>query len=86
MKQDYVYLIDYAKLFSIGVTKATDLDTMGKFAQVLHETLHFEMDLHRQFAAEFGITNEELEATKPTPIIPCLYILYAKWRLKWKFS
>ncbi len=34
---------------------------------MLHETLHLEMDLHRQFAAEFGITNEELEATKPTP-------------------
>lgn len=68
MKQDYVYLIDYAKLFSIGVTKATNLETMQKFSQVLHDTLHFEMELHRQFAAEFGITNEELEATKPTPV------------------
>ena len=55
MKQDYVYLIDYAKLFSIGVTKATNLETMQKFSQVLHDTLHFEMELHRQFAAEFGI-------------------------------
>ncbi|WP_102275484.1 thiaminase II [Cytobacillus massiliigabonensis] len=68
MKQDYVYLIDYAKLFAAGVLKAHDLHTMGKFAQILHETLNFEMELHRQFAAEFGISREELAAAKPTPV------------------
>jgi thiaminase (transcriptional activator TenA) len=68
MKQDYVYLIDYARLFAIGALKAQDLHTMGKFAQILHETLNFEMELHRQFAAEFGISREELESTKPTPV------------------
>lgn len=68
MKQDYVYLIDYAKLFATAVTKTRDLETMDKFAQILHETLHFEMELHRQYAAEFGITREELESTKPTPV------------------
>ncbi|GIN61866.1 aminopyrimidine aminohydrolase [Robertmurraya siralis] len=68
MKQDYVYLIDYAKLFAAAVTKARDLETMDKLSKVLHETLHFEMELHRQYAAEFGISREELEATKPTPI------------------
>lgn len=68
MKQDYIYLIDYAKLFAMGAVKATDLQTMGKFASILHETMHYEMDLHRQFAAEFGITQEELEATEPTPV------------------
>lgn len=68
MKQDYVYLIDYAKLFAIASVKSTDLQMMGKFASILNETLNFEMELHRQFAAEFGITNEELEATEPTPV------------------
>lgn len=68
MKQDYAYLIDYSKLFAVGVLKAQDLNTMEKFAQTLHETLHFEMELHRKFAAEFGITREELAATKPTPV------------------
>ena len=68
MKQDYVYLIDYVKLFAVGTLKSKKLDTMERFAQILHETLHFEMELHRQFAAEFGITHEELEATKPTPV------------------
>lgn len=68
MKQDYAYLIDYSKLFAVGILKSKDLDTMERFSKTLHETLHFEMELHRQFAAEFGITREELEATKPTPV------------------
>lgn len=68
MKQDYAYLIDYSKLFAVGVLKAQDLETMERFSKTLHETLHFEMELHRQFAEEFGITREELEATKPTPV------------------
>lgn len=68
MKQDYVYLIDYAKLFSAAVMKSNDLETMGKFSKILDETLNYEMELHRQFAAEFGISREELEATKPTPV------------------
>lgn len=68
MKQDYVYLIDYAKLFSAAVMKSNDLDTMGKFSKILDETLNFEMELHRQFAVEFGISREELEATKATPV------------------
>ena len=68
MKQDYAYLIDYSKLFAVAVLKSQDLETAERFAQTLHETLHFEMELHRNFAAQFGISREELEATKPTPV------------------
>lgn len=68
MKQDYVFLIDYAKLFAFGSVKARDLETMGYFAKLLDETLHTEMDLHRQYAERFGITNQQLEDTRPTPI------------------
>jgi thiaminase (transcriptional activator TenA) len=68
MKQDYVFLIDYSKLFAIGAVKARDIETMSAFAKLLHETLHGEMDLHRQYAERFGITQQQLEETKPTPI------------------
>ncbi|WP_455660959.1 thiaminase II [Pradoshia sp.] len=67
LKQDYVYLIDYAKLFAIGTIKAHNLETMNTLAGILHETLHVEMELHRQYAKSFGISREELEATKPAP-------------------
>jgi len=63
MKQDYVYLIDYTKMFALGAAKARDLDTANWFSKLLHETLHFEMDLHRKYAERLGISNEELEAT-----------------------
>jgi len=68
MKQDYVFLIDYSRLFAIGAVKARDIATMSAFAKLLHETLHGEMDLHRQYAERFGITQQQLEETKPTPI------------------
>src|SRR6478752_4944526 len=68
MKQDYVFLIEYSKLFAFGAVKAREIETMGAFARLLDETLHGEMDLHRQYAERFGITNQQLEETKPTPI------------------
>ncbi len=67
LKQDYVYLIDYAKLFAIGAIKAHNLKTMNTFAAILHDTLHVEMELHRQYAESFGIRRHELESTKATP-------------------
>ena len=67
MIQDYLYLIEYAKVFALGAVKATDLETMGKFAALLHSTLNEEMELHRQYAKRFDISVEELETAKPSP-------------------
>ncbi|WP_413300179.1 thiaminase II [Bacillus sp. 1P10SD] len=68
MKQDYVFLIDYSKLFALAAVKSREIETMAAFAKLLHETLHGEMDLHREYAARFGITNQQLEETRPSPI------------------
>ncbi|MDX8044399.1 thiaminase II [Gracilibacillus sp. S3-1-1] len=68
LKQDYVYLIDYARLFAIGSAKADDLEEMTTFAKLLHGVLDVEMDLHRKYAADFGITKEELEKTEASAI------------------
>lgn len=67
MVQDYLYLIEYAKLFALGVVKAQDLDTMGKFAHVLNVITNTEMELHRQYAKRLGIPAEELENAEPSP-------------------
>ncbi len=66
MKQDYIYLIEYSRLFAIGASKAYDLSTMTLFGELLHGTLSFEMDLHRQYAAKFDISAKELEETEPS--------------------
>lgn len=67
MVQDYLYLVEYCRLFALAAMKSQDLETMGKFAELLHATLHVEMDLHRQYAAKFGITPEEMETAKIAP-------------------
>lgn len=67
VRQDYYYLTEYNRVFALGAAKAPDLDRMGRFATLLSETLHTEMDLHRAYAAEFGIDAAELEATEPSP-------------------
>ncbi|TGU86342.1 thiaminase II, partial [Mesorhizobium sp. M00.F.Ca.ET.186.01.1.1] len=61
MKQDYIYLIDYAKMFALASVKAYDLETSARFAALQESTLNTEMELHRQYAARFGISREELE-------------------------
>lgn len=64
MKQDYIYLFEYSRIFAIGSSKANNLETMTIFANLLHGTLNFEMDLHREYAAKFNISVEELENTE----------------------
>ncbi len=67
MMQDYVYLIDYSRVLALASARAPDLETMGWFAQLLDETLNTEMDLHRIYCAEFGISRQRLEDTRPAP-------------------
>jgi thiaminase/transcriptional activator TenA len=49
------------------VLKAPDLPTMTTMAQLVHEILHTEMDLHRSYTAEFGITVTDLERETKAP-------------------
>lgn len=77
LKQDYVYLIDYAKMFAIGSLKSPDLETMVKFAELFHSTLNVEMELHLQYAGRFGVTREQLEQTRPSPTT----VAYTKYML-----
>ena len=67
MRQDYLFLIDYARAIAIAAAKSRGLDVMAHWASLLDETLNSEMALHRGFCAEFGITAEELERTEPMP-------------------
>lgn len=62
LRQDYLYLIDYARLFGAGMLKAPTLELMNTMAALGHGILHTEMDLHRSYCAEFGIDPDDLEA------------------------
>ena len=67
VRQDYLYLRDFARLFAWAVAKADRLESMGWYAAVLHLTLNTEMALHREYAQRFGITPAELEAEAMWP-------------------
>jgi len=67
VRQDYLFLIDYARLLALGAARAPDLETMRRFADLAQAILGTEMDLHRAYAAEFGISAQELEAEEPAP-------------------
>jgi len=62
VRQDYLYLKEFARVFAWAAAKADTLDAMSWYAKVLDLTLNTEMALHRAYAARFGITEAELEA------------------------
>jgi len=65
MRQDYLFLIDYCRVLAIASAKSPNQASMGHFAALLDETLNSEMELHRGFCSNFGISPAELEATQP---------------------
>jgi len=68
LRQDYVFLSEYARLLALAAARSPDFETMSRFATLLKETLETEMNLHRAYAAEFKISPEQLEQELPAPI------------------
>jgi thiaminase (transcriptional activator TenA) len=67
VRQDYLFLIEYARMLALGAARADDLETMRRFADLAQAILGEEMELHRAFARDFGISESELEAEQPAP-------------------
>jgi thiaminase/transcriptional activator TenA len=62
IRQDYLYLIDYGRCFALAAARAPGLDLMARFSELSDMTLRTEMALHLSFAADWGVTREQLEA------------------------
>jgi thiaminase (transcriptional activator TenA) len=67
VRQDYLFLIDYGRLLALAAARAPRLQWMRRFAALAESVLETEMDLHRQFAARWGITAEQLETERTAP-------------------
>ncbi|ERH13003.1 MAG: putative transcription activator [halophilic archaeon J07HB67] len=67
IRQDYRYLLDYARLFAVAGARARDEATMTTLLEIAHSTLTEEMDLHRAFADDYGVSRAELEAVEKAP-------------------
>jgi len=75
MIQDYLYLIDYAKVFALGVAKSDDMQAAKRFAKALDLIYNGEMDIHRGYMKRLGISLEEAENT-PVAIDNASYTSY----------
>lgn len=66
MVQDYRYLMQYAKVFAMGVVKARAEDErlMVCFARMVHDTLDGELNIHKTYMARLGIPEQEIVETK----------------------
>ncbi len=60
VRQDYLFLIEYCRLFALAAARSPDLDTLTRFADLLQTTARTEMDLHRAYAQELGISSDDL--------------------------
>jgi thiaminase/transcriptional activator TenA len=67
VRQDYVFLVEYARMLALGSARAPDLPTMRRFVDLAQAILGEEMELHRAFARDFGIAESELEAERAAP-------------------
>jgi thiaminase/transcriptional activator TenA len=68
VRQDYLFLVEYCRLLALAAARSPDLGTLRRFAELLQATAVTEMDLHRSYAAGFGVAAGDLEAEEPAPI------------------
>ncbi len=75
MIQDHLYLMQYAKVFAMGVIKSKQESDMRLFANLISATLDVENAIHRSYLKKLGLSNEELAAAK-TSIVTESYTNY----------
>ncbi len=63
--QDYQYLLSYAKVFALAAVKSPTEKLMSHFTIVQSNILNREMDIHRNYMNQFGISQSEIEQVKP---------------------
>jgi thiaminase/transcriptional activator TenA len=62
--QDYQYLLQYSKVFAIAAIKSETEELMTRFTNIQYFILANEMDLHRDYMAGFGLTQDEIHNVK----------------------
>jgi thiaminase/transcriptional activator TenA len=68
LAQDYLFLLDYVRLFALAAARAPDTDALGRLVDLAHSTFHQELSLHRAYAAEFGLGEADLDRAEKSPV------------------
>jgi thiaminase (transcriptional activator TenA) len=67
IRQDYLYLFEFARVLCIGGSKAEDLDTLEMFAKHAANTIAVERAMHTGFIHRLGLKADELLGNERTP-------------------
>ncbi|RAH39018.1 thiaminase II [Halomonas sp. SL1] len=62
LQQDYLFLIHFARAYALAAYKSRDLDELCQAFDGLKTILDVELDLHRGFCRDWGITEDDLAA------------------------
>src|SRR5712691_1122564 len=68
IRQDYLYLKDFARVLCLGGAKADNLETLAMFAEHAATVVQVERTFHSNFALQLGLTVADLEATLAAPV------------------
>ncbi|MDF2367469.1 thiaminase II [Sneathiella sp.] len=67
LKQDYLFLIQFARAYALAIYKADNLTEMRSALAGVKAILEMEMDLHVGYCADWGIEAAELETLEEAP-------------------
>jgi len=63
LKQDYVFLLHFARCFGLAVFKSTTVEEVRQAKASLVGIVDVELDLHVEYCARWGLTEDDLAAT-----------------------
>ena len=66
--QDYLFLLDYVRLFALAGARAPDTDTLGRLVDRAPAPFHQAMSLHPGCAAEVGHGEADLDRAEKSPV------------------
>ena len=67
LRQDYVFLVHFARAWALAVVKSDRIDEMRIAAGTVHALIDEEMKLHIATCAREGISEQDLAATRESP-------------------
>jgi thiaminase (transcriptional activator TenA) len=67
IRQDYLYLFEFARVLCVGGSKAEDLDTLEMFAKHAANTVAVERVMHTGFIQRIGLQADQLLHSERTP-------------------
>ena len=62
--QDYLFLYQFSKAWSLALVKADSLNEMKLCATTVNEIVNFEMSLHERICQSYGITKKNLQTAE----------------------